>query len=144
MQYAKLDSKTFLIRLEPGDDIAGYIGRFCLDHDITNASFTGIGSIDSPTLAHYSMHTKKFQEVSFDGVFEITSLIGTVAYGPDERSVHAHVSMSDPNMRAFGGHLVRGKCSALAEVVLTSFDTRYSKRPDDEIGLAVWDFTPRQ
>lgn len=139
MQYAKLADTTFLIRLEPRDDINGFIGRFCHDHGITNAAVTGIGSVESPTLAHYSIHTKKFQEVSFDGVFEITSLIGTVAYNEASPIVHLHVTMSDSNMHAFGGHLVEGKCSALAEIILTSYPTKFTKVPDNDIGLAVWD-----
>jgi predicted DNA-binding protein with PD1-like motif len=139
MQYAKLTDTTYLIRLEPGDDIVGFLGRFCHDHAITNASVTGIGSIESPTLAHYSIHTKKFQEVSFDGVFEITSLIGTVAYYEAAPAVHLHVTIADSDMHCFGGHLRQGKCSALAEISVTSYPTKFTKVQSDAVGLAVWD-----
>ena len=139
MQYASLNEHNFLIKLEPGDDIAGFIGRFCLDHDITNATVQGIGSVDSPTLAHYSKKSKQFQEVSFEGIYEIVSLLGNVSLQGDTRLVHVHVTITDPDMHAFGGHLVHGTCSATAELVLTSYPTKFTKKPNDKIGLSVWD-----
>jgi predicted DNA-binding protein with PD1-like motif len=140
MKSAKLDDHTFALRLEPGDDVHETLQSFCAANRITNAAVQGIGSVDSPTLAHYSMHTKHFSDVSLKGIFEVTSLLGNIALVDGQPFAHLHVTVSDPQMIAKAGHLVKAVCSATLELILTKYPTRHTKSQNNDIGLFVWDF----
>ena len=140
MKHANLDDHTFALRLEPGDDIHESVQAFCADTNINNATIQGIGSVDSPTLAHYSMHSKQFTDKRLEGIFEVTSLLGNIALVDGKPFAHIHVTISDPAMTAHAGHLVKGECSATLELVVASYPSHHWKSDDETIGLKVWDF----
>lgn len=141
MKYARLSENTSAIRLEPGDDVHAVLQQFCSQQGIDNAQITGIGSIESPTLAHYSIHTKEFKDQSLAGVYEVTSLLGNIALVDGQPFAHLHVTVADETMVARAGHLVKGACSATLELFLTSYPAHHTKSQDDHIGLKVWDFS---
>jgi uncharacterized protein len=139
MKTAKLDDEVYGLTLEPGDDIHASIEDYCARYDFLNAEVQGIGSVDSPTLAHYSMRSKKFTDKHYEGIFEIASLIGNVSVVEGKPFAHVHVTISDPEMNAHAGHLVKGTCSATIELILRPFPSRYHKT-DSSVGLKVWDY----
>lgn len=141
MFYSKVANKKYLIRLLPSEKLVASIIKFCEEKDIENAYFTAIGSIDNPTLAHYTVKNKKFKEVKLSGTYELTSLIGNVARLEKKPLVHAHTSLSDINMQGFGGHLVEAKTSAAIEIFLDILDSNLEKKFDKETGLKVWQLT---
>jgi predicted DNA-binding protein with PD1-like motif len=140
MNYATLDIATYALRLDPGDDIHESIQKFCDEQSIENAAVQGLGSVESPTLAHYSMKTKQFTDRSLSGIYEVTSLLGNVALVDGKPFAHLHVTVSNEKMETFGGHLVKGECSATLELVVQSFTSKYAKVHNDAIGLKVWEF----
>jgi predicted DNA-binding protein with PD1-like motif len=140
MRHAALDDHTFALRLDPGDDILHALQQFCVESGVNNAGVQGVGSIDSPTLAHYSIKTKDFTDKHLEGIYEVTSLLGNVALIDGQPAAHLHVTLSDHEMHALGGHLVKGKCSATLELIVASYPTNHTKSQDEAIGLKVWDF----
>jgi len=143
MYYSKADSNKYLIRLLRGEEINEEVKKFCEKLNIKNACVCGIGSIENPTLAHYRVDTKEYKEKKFKGIFELTSLIGTVAVFEDKLLVHVHVTLSDEEMKAFGGHLVKGEVSATVELIITVFNSNHTKSYDKAIGLKLWDLHER-
>jgi predicted DNA-binding protein with PD1-like motif len=141
MKYARLSDNTSALRLEPGDDIHAVLQAFCADQHIDNAQITGIGSVESPTLAHYSMHTKEFTDQTLPGVYEVASLTGNIALVDGQPFAHIHLTVSDEHLMTRAGHLVKGECSATLELFITSYPAHHTKSQDDHIGLKVWDFT---
>jgi uncharacterized protein len=140
MKYAQLSDTTYVLRLERNEPVHETLQSFCASNQIANASVTGIGSVENPRLAHYTIATKKFTERPFEGIFEITSLLGNVGLLEGLPMSHLHVTVSGPDMKVFGGHLVSGSCSATMEVFLCRYDTTMTKRFDEAVGLNVWDF----
>jgi predicted DNA-binding protein with PD1-like motif len=140
MKSASLNDHTFALRLELGEDVHTVVQDFCADHAIKNASVQGIGSVQNPTIAHYSVVTKEFTDAKLDGIYEATSLLGNIALVDDKPFAHLHVTLTGPDMAAKGGHLVRGECSATLELILTAYATDHTKSHHDAIGLKVWDF----
>jgi uncharacterized protein len=140
MKYASLNAHTYMLRLEVGDDIHSTLQDFCAVQHIYNAGLQGIGSVESPTLAHYSIETKQFTTKQLDGIFEVTSLLGNIAVVNAKPFAHIHVTISDLHMHTFGGHLMKGEASATLEVILTAYDSHHTKSHDEAIGLKVWDF----
>jgi len=142
MKYAPLNDHvypSYVLRLELGEDIHDTIQKFCAEQDISNASIEGIGSVQTPTLAHYSIQTKQFTDKRLDGIYEVTSLLGNVARVEGQPFTHLHITVAGPDMRVYGGHLVKGECSATLELILKSFPSEHAKIQDDAIGLKVWD-----
>ncbi len=129
---------SVIVRLDPGDDILVSIETVCRDHGVMNAEITGLGSVESPTLAHYRRGTKKFTERAFEGVFEIASLVGNVAVNDGQPAAHCHVVISDAAMTPYAGHLVKGLCSATVELVIQPLESHYEKQLNGEIGLNLW------
>lgn len=140
MKHGQLDDRTYAVRLELGEDVHEQTQAFCREQRIDNAAVSGIGSLDSPTLAHYSIKTKQFTDKQLDGIFEVTSLLGNIALVDGQPFAHLHVTLSDPDMHGIGGHLVKGQCSATLELIITSYPSHHWKTHNDTIGLSVWDF----
>jgi uncharacterized protein len=132
--------RDLIIRLEPGEDILASVGAACRQHDIANAEVTGLGSAEQVTLAHYRRDTQEFTRRSFDGIYEIASLVGNVALIDGQPTLHCHVTIAGPDLAAHAGHLAAGVCSATVELVVRPLDSRYAKRHDDAIGLNLWRF----
>lgn len=140
MKSAKLDTNNYVLRLELGDDIHEQIQSFCAHNAINNAAVQGLGSVDSPTLAHYSIKTKQFTDKQLDGIYEVASLLGNVALVDGNPFAHIHVTVSGPDMLAHAGHLVKGQCSATLELIITAYPSHHWKTDDEAIGLKVWNF----
>lgn len=104
--------KIFALRLRPGQDLRKEIERFTREKGI-KAGFiiTTVGSLEKVTLRLADQKNVS----SFEGKFEIVSLVGTLS--PD--GVHLHMSLSDSAGRTIGGHLVEGcQIYTTAEIVI--------------------------
>ncbi|OGH11145.1 MAG: hypothetical protein A2857_04030 [Candidatus Levybacteria bacterium RIFCSPHIGHO2_01_FULL_36_15] len=144
MFYANIKNNKYLIRLERGEEVNTAIKDFCSKNSIKNAVFSGIGSIENPTLAHYKVNNRKYSEKILMGIFELTNLTGNVGICENELLVHSHISISDDQMNSFGGHLVRSTVSATAEIFLTDLGTSFLKSYNKQIGLKLWDLRPEK
>ena len=139
MKAGKLDEKTYLIRMERGEDFMTSLKSFCHNHAIKNAFISGIGSLSNPTVAHYDINAKEYKEKKLEGVFELTSLIGNVAICEQDIVIHCHVTLADANMQSFGGHLINGTIGATAELTVTVYPKHYDKTVDEATGVKLFD-----
>ena len=140
MTFGQVQENQFIIRLERGEEVLSVLKTFCQDHGIKNASVSGIGSMESPMLAHYKVDTKKYSEKELAGVYEVTSLLGTVALFEGQPLLHLHITLGDETMQAFAGHLVKGPVSATLEVIITVLPSAFEKEHDEKIGLKLYKF----
>jgi len=140
MKSAKLDDNVYALRLDPGDDIHAIIDNYCTQYELANAQITGIGSVENPKLAHYSMTTRAFTDKQLEGIYEVTALLGNVALVDGRPFAHLHVTLADAEMATYAGHLVQGTCSATLEVIITAYYSRHTKSESDKVGLKIWDF----
>jgi uncharacterized protein len=93
--------RVLALRLGPGQDLRQQLETFVKQKKL-RAGFiiTAVGSLRSASIRLADQPNAQ----SFDGKFEIVSLVGTL--GQD--GVHLHVSISDKEGRTLGGHLVEG------------------------------------
>lgn len=143
MVYGTVGSNYYLVRLEKGEEVVASLKKLCESQRIDNAYFSGLGSVENPTLAHYLVTTKKYTEKKLEGVFELLTITGNVALFEDKPLVHAHAILSDNEMNTKGGHLVEATTSATVELHLRILDTVYEKQQDEEIGLKLFDLPER-
>lgn len=139
MYYSKVADETYLLRLTKGEETVQTLKNFCRKESIHNGSLQGIGSIERAILAHYTVDNKKYHEENFEGIYEVTSLLGNIALFDDEPLIHAHITLTNGTMNAFGGHLVKAIVSATLEVIIKVFDSKHTKSFNEEIGLKLWD-----
>ena len=139
MKIGTVSNSKFIVRLVRGEEVVASLNSFCLKQKISNAVFWGIGSIENVTLAHYRVDTKKFSDKTFEGIYEITSLMGNVGIVDGKPLIHPHITISDEKMNVYGGHLVKGMVSATVEVILEKLESSFEKKFDEDIGLKLWE-----
>jgi len=137
MQVKKLNSQKFVIRLSRGESIIQSLKTFCKKNKVFGGFFFGIGAVDQVELAHYDVEQKKYSAIKFKKPLEMTSLIGSIG-AEKELIIHAHANLTDTKMKTIGGHLVEGKISGTAEILLFKTE-KLTKKYDPETGLKLFD-----
>lgn len=139
MQSVRLSESHYIVRLDKGEDILTVLQKFLESEKIHNAFLTALGSVENPVLAHYRVDTKKYTEKKLSGIFEVTNLTGNVALFEEKPLIHSHITLSDENMNAVGGHFIQGIVSATLEVRVEVSNTEIQKKFSEEIGLKLFD-----
>ena len=127
MDYRKFGS-TYVIRLDPGDEIIEKVLWLAAVEGVKLATVTGLGAVDNVTLGIYSPDTKQFKANMFHADFEIVSLTGTITTQRGRPYAHLHM--------AVGG--------ATAEIIMTVLPGEIDRQPDARIGLNLMHFWPQE
>ena len=138
MKYKKVENKYF-IRLERGEKIIETLLKFCKDNKIRLGYLTGIGAVSEVELGHYFLEDKKYTSRKLKEPLEILNLSGNITEMDDKPYLHVHITVSDREMKAFGGHLKEAVVSATCEIVITEVKGELRRKFDDEIGLNMMD-----
>lgn len=139
MEYRKFQD-SYVIRLEKGEDVIEKLKEICKKENIKLAEITGIGASNLVEIGVFNVNTKEYNTKKFEGMFEITSLIGNVTRKNDEVYLHIHINFGDENGNVRGGHLVKSNISATSEIILRKIDGKVNRKLNDEIGLNLLEF----
>lgn len=139
MKFGKLEEHVYLVRFERGEELLDSLLTFCRSHDIKNSTLSALGALQDPTIAHYDIQTKQYNEKTLEGMFELTNLTGNIAIYENDIVAHCHITLSDQSMHAYGGHFVRGAVAGTVEMTITVCSTNFEKKMDEEIGLKLFD-----
>ena len=139
MKYLETDIKrTFVAKLEMGDDVLVSIEKVAKDQSIMNAAFMAIGAVGKAKLGYWK--DGKYISKEFDQQMEIVSCMGNILLKNAEPLVHGHIVVSDGNMRSFGGHLFEGCIiSGAGEAFIFELASRVSRSLDEETKLFLMD-----
>ena len=66
--------------------------------------------------------------------------MGNFSFKEKEPFLHLHVTVSDYNCKAFGGHLFTADVNATGEFIIESLDIDANRIYDDNIGLHLLEF----
>lgn len=135
--------KLHTFRIRPGNDLKSELEKFVKTNSI-QAGFivTCVGGLSQATMRMAGAMPDKQDIRTYEGDFEITSLVGTISvYG-----VHLHMSISDKDGKSFGGHLKEGTLiHPTAEVVIGEDEqTVYTRELDEETGFPELVVSERQ
>ncbi len=139
MRSKRLAADRWALVFDKGDDPIAELERFAREHDLTAASFTGIGAFEDVVLGYFDRGRKEYEEIPVAEQVEVLSLAGDVAVADGEPAVHAHVVLGKRDGSAHGGHLLGGRVWPTLEVVLTESPAELRKSHDPETGLALID-----
>ena len=137
MNHITYDNKIIL-RIDRGE----YINKTILDiansYNLKFGWINGLGAIVDPELGYYDLENKEYIKKTIAGEFELTSLVGNITLKNDNLFVHSHITFSDINFNAYGGHLFDCKIAVAGEFVILKSPMKIDRRYDDEVGLYTW------
>lgn len=147
MQSRQLDSESgggrWILVLDRGEELIGTVTEFLAEKDIRGGLVTGIGALMNHTLGYYSLEGREYLKRTFEENMELGNLTGTVGFVDGSPFLHAHVTVSGPELIAFTGHLVKGEVAVTAELIVTDFGVELPREEDDDIGLKLFRWEPK-
>ncbi len=132
MKHRETES-GYVIVLEKGEKVREKLTEFCEEHQVCGF-FHGLGSIEEPELAYYSLEDEEYHSERQKGIYEVTNMTGNTALVDGERFVHAHVTLGNPDYEAVAGHLVEGTVGATLEIFFTPTED-FEREYDEEVDL---------
>ena len=139
MEYRKFNN-SYVVRINKGEEIVEKLKELCEKEDIKVAEITGIGASNLVEIGLFNVNTKEYKTTTFEGMFEITSLIGNATRKDGEVYLHLHINFSDETGNTKGGHLVRCNISATSEIIVNKIEGNVDRKLSDEIGLNLMKF----
>lgn len=139
MEFKKFNN-DYVVRLEKGENVIESLKELCNKEDIKLAEITGLGASDKVEIGVFNVNTKEYKTKIFEGMFEITSLVGNVTRKDGDIYLHIHINFGDAEGNVCGGHLVEAKISATAEIIVRKIDGEIGRKFSDKIGLNLLSF----
>jgi predicted DNA-binding protein with PD1-like motif len=134
------DGYNYVIKLKPGDRLSAAIEQFAVETKIEGAWVEGLGAAKEVTLGFYDLDKQEYQWRSFEGLRELASLTGNLAFDQDGKLVlHAHGVFSDRDYKTIGGHIKDLIAGATVELFVHRSYEPLRRRLDPEVGLQTFD-----
>jgi predicted DNA-binding protein with PD1-like motif len=132
-------AKMFMGKLAHGADLLEEITKICIDQNICLGSVEALGAVKKARLGYYNQQDHEYLFFDLNQTLEITNLIGNISIKDGTPIVHAHVTLSDKDGYAYGGHLAPGTIVFACEVTIQVLDgPKFERGLDQETGLPLW------
>ncbi len=135
MQYEKVE-KDYFINIAKDEKVIETLTGFCKERGIRNAKLSGIGAVKKTEIGAYDLPEKEYIKKEYPEILELLSFEGNVSLKDGDPFIHAHVVLSDHQMKTFGGHLFETTVGVAGEFFLREFDGNAYRELDPDIGLA--------
>ncbi|MCG8541437.1 MAG: DNA-binding protein [Clostridia bacterium] len=139
MDFKRFGNKI-VMRIDKGEEVVETIKKFCEDHKITLGSISGLGAAERIKVGLFDVLEKKYYSKEFVGDYEISNLTGNISTMNGETYLHIHITITDDEMRGFGGHLNEALISGTCELVIDIIDGMVDREFNDDIGLNLFKF----
>ena len=139
MEYREFD-KTYIVRIDRGEEILEQVRELALKEGIRLASVQALGAVKEFTVGVFRPGEKRYDANVFQGDYEIVSLTGTINTMDGGFYTHLHMSAGDETGHVFGGHLNRAVVSAVCEMVVTEIPGSVDRAFNEEVGLNLFRF----
>ena len=131
--------KMFMGKLAHGADLLEEITEICIEQNICLGRIEALGAVQNARLGYYNQQDHVYHFFDLDQTLEITNLIGNISIKDGAPIVHAHVTLSDKDGHAYGGHLAPGTIVFACEVVIQALDgPNFERGLDQKTGLPLW------
>ena len=136
MKFQKFDDK-YIVRIDKNEEVVREIKKLCLQEGIKLASVLAIGAVKSVALGFFEPVSKKYKEMTLHKPFELTSLTGNISTKDGEIYTHFHATISDMDLRSYGGHLTHAQVTTTVEAIITPINGEIERTFNDEVGLNI-------
>jgi len=131
--------KTFIGKLKFGGDLLGELTSVCEENYIRLGRVEALGAVKKARVGFYDQQAREYNFLEIDKPLEITKLIGNISLRDGKPMVHAHITLSDSQGNAYGGHLAPGTIVFACEFIINSYDgLDYVRDYDEQTGLPLW------
>ena len=137
MKFRMEKSRAYMT-LAKGDNINKTFESFAEVKGVGCAWLNGIGALENPEIGYYSLEDKSYHRKTFNGEYELTSLIGNITLKEGKPFSHTHITFSDTEFRVFGGHLFNANITAAGEFIMQFGNDEINREMNAEIGLPLW------
>ncbi|MHC4640966.1 MAG: PPC domain-containing DNA-binding protein [Planctomycetota bacterium] len=132
--------RIFVGKLKHGSDLLEELTSVCVHDDIHLGRVEAIGAVTKARLCFYNQQERKYDFFEIKENLEITALLGNISMRDGKPMVHAHITLSDAQGRAYGGHLALGTVVFACEFSIDVYQgPRLLRAYDEETGLPLWD-----
>jgi predicted DNA-binding protein with PD1-like motif len=140
MNITVTPGRKILGRLAKGDDLLASMEALAQEHNITLGEVTAIGAVSQARVGFYNQTERQYYYLVLAQPLEILALTGNISIKDGKPMVHAHITLSDHEGRAFGGHLAPGTLAFACEFAIQEFvsDITLVRQMDDPTGLFLW------
>ncbi len=126
-------------RLAHGSDLVDELNRICAEKKIVAGRVEVIGAAQKARFGYYDQAEKKYGFREVAEPLEILALVGNISLKDGSPFVHAHVTLSDEEGRAVGGHLAEGTIVFAAEFHIEELTgVELNRVLDETTGLPLW------
>lgn len=133
--------KTFIGRLKFGGDLLDELTSVCEQNDIRLGRVEALGALKKARIGFFNQQARKYNFIEIDKPLEITGFVGNISLRDGKPMVHAHITLSDSQGNAYGGHLVEGTIVLACEFIMNSYDGPDLIRDyDEQTDLVLWKF----
>ena len=137
MNYKKVNDKL-LISIDKGEFVNQKLLEVAEKENLKSGWINGLGAISDIEIGYWDIEKKVYVKNFFDDHYELLSLIGNVSLVDNKPFIHTHISFSDTEFKAFGGHLFDAKVIAAAEFCIFTSDYHLNRKLNCDIGLSLW------
>jgi len=140
MNITVTPGRKIIGRLAKGEDLLAALEKVAREQGITLGEVQAIGAVSQARVGYYKQVERKYYFLDLAHPLEILCLTGNISVKDGNPMVHAHVTLSDGDGRAFGGHLAEGTLVFACEFAIQEYQsaTALVRRMDDPTGLFLW------
>jgi predicted DNA-binding protein with PD1-like motif len=139
MEYVRFGSNV-VVRVDRGEEVIEAIKKVIASEHIALGTLSGIGAVNAATIGIFLQDTKQYCTTQLSGNMEIVNLSGNISQMEGKPYIHAHVTLTDEQYQAHGGHLNAAIVGATVELVITCIEGAIDRRFDNEVGLNLMKF----
>ncbi|HUR17242.1 MAG TPA: PPC domain-containing DNA-binding protein [Candidatus Limnocylindrales bacterium] len=133
----------YQLRLESGDELLSTLTAFAERERIEYAAVSGLGAVQSISLAYFVRNTKQYETHELDEQFELLGATGNIVLRDGTPFPHIHASVGRRDLTVLGGHVMRAVAWPTIELWVSREHQPVNRLPDDESGLALMDLHDR-
>ena len=132
--------RIFVGKLKYGSDLLEELTSVCEHNSIHLGRVEALGAVKKARLCFYNQQERKYDLFEIEENLEITALIGNISMRDGKPIVHAHITLSDAQGQAYGGHLATGTVVFTCEFCIDVYKgPRLLRAYDEETGLPLWE-----
>ena len=137
MKYS-LDKDKILLSVDKGEYVNRALLETAKNNNITFGWINGIGAIFDPEVGYFDVKKKEYVKKIIKGEYELISLLGNITYKENQLFVHSHITFTDTDFRAYGGHLFDCRVAAAGEFIIFRGDEKIDRSYSNDVGLHLW------
>lgn len=139
MDYRRIGN-TIAMRIDKGESVLESIKKLSDIENINTAFISGIGATSKMDIGCYKFDEKVYVPYSYEGEFEITSLIGNITQKEGEFYLHLHINACDEKGKTYAGHLNDAIIGVTCELHIQILELEIERQLDESTGINIFKF----